>query len=208
MNALNVLVLESERNAGDVARAELAAAGHRTVRCHEPGAPAFPCNAIAPGHACPFDEGVVDVVLDVRPRPRSQPSPIEDGVNCALRRHIPVVVAGPEVLNPYAEFADVLIDTHDDVVRACVRAAGAPLREPTRAAAKVLREVLDRRALSISPVVRVVRRAGGLLIEVAGASDLDEPTKSMAGVRMAGAVRAIDRRARGVDVVFTSHGEG
>jgi hypothetical protein len=204
MNALNVLVLESERNAADAARAELAAAGHHTLRCHEPGAPAFPCNGVACDRTCPFDSEIVDVVLDVRPRPRSQPSPIEDGVSCALRRHVPVVVAGPEVLNPYADVATELIGSHEDVVGACVRAAGAPLRAHTRAAAIALREVLDRRDLSISPVVRVVRRKGGLVIDVSGAGDVGDAVQSMAAVRMTGAVRAIDHDARSVDVVYTT----
>jgi len=38
-------------------------------------------------------------------RPRSQPAPQEGGVACALRPHIPVVVAGRTVLNPYDDYA-------------------------------------------------------------------------------------------------------
>jgi hypothetical protein len=114
-------------------------------------------------------------------------------------------VAGPEVLNPFAEYATEVIGCHDDVVGSCGRASSAPLPAHTRAAAIALREVLDRRDLSISPVVRVVRRKGGLLIEVTGASDVGDAVQSMAAVRMTGAVRAIDHEARSVDVVYTTH---
>src|SRR5438552_4030387 len=127
---LNVLVVESERGAAEVAREKLVAAGHTVLRCHEPGAAAFPCNALVKDRQCPLDAAVIDVALDVRSRPRSQPAPQEDGVVCALRHHIPVVVAGPEVLNPYDGYAVVLGRT-SDVVEACERAAHAPLHEHT-----------------------------------------------------------------------------
>src|SRR5205807_4199387 len=63
---LKVLVLESDQGAADVAREELTAAGHVVLRCHEPGAPAFPCNALAKDQRCPLDAADVDVALDVR----------------------------------------------------------------------------------------------------------------------------------------------
>src|SRR5437660_5032568 len=102
---LHVLVLESDQGAADVAREELTAAGHVVLRCHDPGAPAFPCNALVKGGHCPLDAADVDVALDVRARPRSQPAAQEDGVACALRHQLPVVVAGTTVLNPYDGYA-------------------------------------------------------------------------------------------------------
>ena len=126
MAKLNVLVLESERGAAAAAREELETAGHTVLRCHEPGAAAFPCNALVKGQHCPLDAAIVDVALDVRSRPRSQPAPQEDGVVCALRQHIPVVIAASAVLNPYDGYA-VVLDRTFDVVDACERAADAPL---------------------------------------------------------------------------------
>jgi hypothetical protein len=199
---LNVLVLESEVGAADEARQELEAAGHHVVGCHQRGEDAFPCAALRDGKQCPLDE-VVDVALDVRPRPRSQPAPREDGVACALRQHVPLVIAGPAVLNPYLEYAQSTINRTYDVVEACERAATAPLRDHTVAAARALREVLDRRHVDTTPLVAVRRRDGALLIEVSRAEDLDQPTRSMAAVRMAGAVRALDHYARGCDVIFS-----
>jgi hypothetical protein len=205
MEPLNVLVVESERDAAAYAVDSLTAAGHTIVRCHEAGKPAFPCNAIVEGRKCPLEASIVDVVLDVRPRPRSQPSPLEDGVTCALRQHVPVVVAGSPVLNPFADYATAVVERDADLVGACERAAHTPLRRHTEAATVAMSDVLRRRAVSISPIVRVVRHAGALRIEVQGATALDESTKSMAAVRMCAAVRELDRHARGVDVAFIHH---
>jgi hypothetical protein len=199
---LNVLVLESERGAADGAREELTAAGHTVLRCHEPGAPAFPCNALAKGQECPLEGVVVDVALDVRSRPRPQPVPREDGVACALRHHIPVVVAGPEILNPYDGFAVGVLGRTYNVVDDCERAAHAPLRDHTAVATRTLREVLDRRGIRSSVVVAVRRRHGALAVEVVGAEKIDDATKSMASVRMSAALREVDRHARGIDVAF------
>ncbi len=199
---LNVLVLESERGGADSARAELEQAGHTVLRCHEPGAPAFPCNALASGRRCPLESAIVDVALDVRSRPRSQPAPQEDGVRCAIHARVPLVVAGSPVLNPFEGYATEILDRPYDVVDACERAARAPLAEHTDAAVRALRIVLDRRGRTLAPIVAVRRRRGALIVEVIGAETLDPATKAMASVRMTAAVRAIDRAARGIDVVF------
>jgi hypothetical protein len=201
---LNVLVLETERGEADVARHELAAAGHNIVRCHEPGSSAFPCNALATGHTCPLETDVVDVALDVRRRPRSQPAPLEDGVRCALQHHIPLVVAGSPVLNPYSDYAAEIIDREADVVDACERVATAPLAEHTALATRTLATVLERRSdTRPAPRVTVRRRRGALLVEVADADQLDDATKAMAAVRVSGALRALDRHARAIDVIFS-----
>jgi hypothetical protein len=199
---LNVLVLESERGAADVAREELTTAGHNVFRCHEPGSSAFPCNALAEGQQCPLEVTIVDVALDVRSRPRSQPAPQEDGVLCALRRHIPVVVAGRTVLNPYDDYATQVLDRAFGVVAACERSARSPIAPHTAVAARALSEVLDRRGMRGTQLVAVRRRRGALAVEVRGAGAIDDATKSMASVRMAAAVREVDRHARGIDVVF------
>jgi len=199
---LNVLVTESERGAADEATATLERAGHRVLRCHRPGASAFPCKALVPGEQCPLDETEIDVALAVRSRPRSQPAPQEDGVTCALRRHIPLVVAGSPILDPFDEYATGVVERGGDIVDAVVRAASAPLPQHTEAAARTLRVVLDRREIRASPVVAVVRDGGVLRVDVTGAEHLDRATRAMAAVRMTAAVREIDTTARGIDVAF------
>lgn len=200
---LNVLVLESERGAADAAVDELQAAGHHVLRCHEPGAPAFPCNALIDGASCPLRSGIVDVALTVRKRPRSQPAPQEDGVSCALEAHVPLVVAGSELMNPFVPFAAAVIDLTHDVVGVCEQAAGAPLPRHGDRAAGALSAVLDvHEVTGLAPMVDVFRRGGRLYVEVRGANDLDHGVKSVASVRIIGALRQFDRDAAGIDVVF------
>jgi hypothetical protein len=202
---LNVLVLESDRGAADGAREELAAAGHVALRCHEPGSPAFPCNALVQGQRCPLDAADVDVALDVRARPRSQPAAQEDGVACALRHHIPVVVAGATVLNPYDSYPVETLGRTYDVVAACEHASNAPLPEHTAVAGRMLRQVLDLRDIPAEPVVTVTRRHGALVAELERGEHVDDATKSMVSVRLTAALRQLDRHARGIDVVFHDH---
>lgn len=200
---LNVLVLETERGAADAAVEELTAAGHEVMRCHDAGAPAFPCRGIDEEHECPFDAAVVDVALTVRTRPRSQPSPLEDGVSCALQRHVPLVVAGPSVMNPYADHATEVLDRSYDVVEAVERAAVAPLTKHGARAAEALQGVFEVHGVEgLTPEVTVRRTGGRLTVSVHGADGLDHTVKSVASVRIIGALREYDRDAAGIDVVF------
>ena len=207
--SLNVLVIESEQQTADEARHELRAAGHNVLSCHEAGVPAFPCNALVEGRECPLSSEVVDVALVVRARPRSQPAPREDGVTCVLRQHVPLVVAGSALLNPFDEYATEVVERGAPVVAAVERAAAEPLPAHTKRAAMALREVLDRRSITAAPLVAVYRRNGALLIEVTLGPDdsLDNHIKSMAAVRMTAAVREIDTDARGVDVAYSTSNE-
>jgi hypothetical protein len=199
---LNVLVLESDHGAADVAETDLVEAGHRIVRCHEPGHAAFPCNALVAGHACPLEGVPVDVALDVRLHARTHPTPTEDGAVCAIRQHVPLVVAGPDVLNPFEAYATATVARDDDIVDAVERAARAPLPPQTEAAARAVRAVLDTRAVHANPIVVVKRQAGALVVDVTGASSLDRETKDVTAVRIVAAIREVDRAARGIDVRF------
>jgi hypothetical protein len=124
---LNVLVVGSNRWALDAASATLEVAGHHVVRCTDPGEPEFPCNGLRPERGCPLDAGV-DVVLVIRTQPGRKVAPGEFGVTCALRRDVPLVVAGRTLLHPFERWAIEPVDgavaeVADDVARACERAA-------------------------------------------------------------------------------------
>jgi hypothetical protein len=198
---LQVLVVESDRGAADEAARELERAGHTVARCHERQADVFPCNGLTPA-GCPLERQVVDVVLDVRARPGSQPQPGEDGATCAVRQHVPLVVAGPPATGPYDAYAAVRLHRTYDVVAACEEAATAPLPRHTEVARAALAEVLGRRGGREVSTVTVRRNHGTLVVDVGGLSSADHATRSMAAVRVTGALRALDRHARGVDVVF------
>jgi hypothetical protein len=199
---LRVLVLESERGAADGAAHDLARAGHEIVRCHDAGAPAFPCSGLADDGECPLDDAV-DVALTVRAHPRSQPTGYEDGVACALRAHVPLVVAGTTALNPYEPWTAAEISHDGDVVAACEEAATAPLPRHGERATAMLHEVLRRRDVPAEAAHVVVRRHdGALAVTVCGAGALDVHTRSIAAVRITGALRALDRHAKAIDVSF------
>jgi len=199
---LNVLVLESEQGAAEEAIRDLTEAGHAVLRCHEPGQPAFPCNALADDPACPLRTGVVDVAITVRGRPRTQPSPTEDGVSCALEQHVPLVVAGSTVLHPYEEWAAEVLTQSGDVVAAVERAATAPMPRHGDRAQQALDEFLAFHEIASQPRVEVRRHHGGLQVDVHGTGEIDHSLKGMASVRIIAALREVDPDAKGIDVTF------
>ena len=201
--SLNVMVLESEYGAADEAHAELVEAGHVVLRCHERGQPTFPCRGIADAESCPLNSHTVDVALTVRSRVRSQPAPSEDGVRCALMKHVPLVVAGPSALDPYDGFETRVLDRTYDIVETCEAAAEAELVVYARRAEAVLGDCLGVDRAS-SARVSVTRRSGGLRVRVAGLDDATRQERQTAVVRIVGALRRLDRAARTIDVIIDS----
>jgi len=198
---LNIMVLESERGAADQAALDLTNAGHVVLRCHDPGAPAFPCHGLDDQAQCPLRSHTVDVALTVRSRPRSQPAPQEDGVRCALMHHVPLVVAGPAVFDPYDEYEALILDRTADIVGACEEVAAAELPRHSRVATEALNAT---RAPDDAPAggrASVTRRNGSLLASVGGLDDLAPRQRDAAIVRMIAKLRELDSSARGIDVV-------
>jgi hypothetical protein len=191
---LNVMVLESEHRAADEAEQELADAGHVVLRCHEPGEPMFPCRGLVDASTCPLRSHVIDVALTVRSRVRSQPAPSEDGVRCALMSRVPLVVAGPRVLDPYDGLETRALDRTFDVVASCEEAATAGLGAYVRRADAAIAGTGD-------PKVRVTRIAGGLRVRVDGLDGVNSRECRAAVARIVGALRTFDRDARTIDVV-------
>jgi hypothetical protein len=201
--ALDVLVLESEPGAASVAIDDLVAAGHRVHRCHEEGESAFPCAALTDADACPLEQATIDVAVTVRARPRANPAPLEDGVSCAIRRHIPVVVAGRTALNPFEPFAASLTDL-DHLVDAVEHVAAGHLPRHTAAVESSLAMVLAHHGLPAdSGRASVVRHQGTLKVRLTLPAELSRSTADMAAVRAVAAIRALDRSAAGIDVAVT-----
>jgi hypothetical protein len=96
--------------------------GMAVLRCHEPGAPAFPCNAFRPDGECPLDRGF-DVVVSMRGTPLTTLAPSEFGVVCASRQGAPLIVAGLTSHSPLAPWAVEIVDAADELPEAVVRAA-------------------------------------------------------------------------------------
>src|SRR5262249_17431863 len=131
------LVLETERHAADAAVHSLEAAGHHVARCHEGDLSAFPCNALCAEGKCPIEDGQsVDVVLTLRNHAYPRRTAFDDGVTCALRHGLPLVVGGVTALNPFDKWTTAIASTGDDIVRACKFAANGPIERlsgPARA---------------------------------------------------------------------------
>jgi len=208
VNALRVLLTEDEPRAATRAADELRAAGHEVVYCVEPNDQAFPCVGLRDLGRCPLRDGVVDVTLAVRHMPSSAPTRREDGVLCSIRHHVPVVVAGDLLFDPFETWEGTAIGARDDVVGACVRAANGPLVAHSEIARHAAWEVIRLHSRDISVLEAVhrketvdatVRRVGGrLLVEVV--AEVDPAVEPMVAVRVTVALRAFDRDARAIDV--------
>jgi hypothetical protein len=114
---LTVLVVGTDDWAIEQSAAALQAAGHEPLRCHDPGAPAFPCNALLPGRRCPLDIGV-DAVVTSRARPVRAPTVSEMGVTCALHAGVPLVVTGISDRGPFNKLAARVVTEQGHVAAA------------------------------------------------------------------------------------------
>ena len=104
--------------------------GLQVLTCHEPGEPAFPCNALRPDRVCPLDAGF-DVVVTMRARSLERLAEGEFGVVCAVRTGRPLVVAGVAVESPLEPWAAQVVERGGDVAsaaRAAIAQAGSTAR--------------------------------------------------------------------------------
>ena len=121
---LTILVVGTDDWAADQSATVLESTGHRVLRCHEPGEPAFPCNALLQGRTCPLDVGF-DVVLTARARPAPAPAQGEMGVICALHERTPLVSAGIFEKNPFGPWNSASVGSDGDLVGAIENAAAS-----------------------------------------------------------------------------------
>lgn len=183
--SLDVLVLENGPGGARSAVEELEAAGHRVHRCHEAGQPAFPCRGVVEPSDCPL-EGPIDVALVVRHHVHPQPSPLEDGVSCALRIGVPVVEEGPGILDPYEPWITTRVQG-TSVAEACEQAVELGYQP-------LVDDILRRCSVLFSSA-GIDRLAVGCHIELAWPRlivHLEVPGPVTQGVREALAVRALD----------------
>ena len=116
--AAEVLVVGNDDWAIGDAASQLREAGRTVHRCSDSAEAPFPCNALIPGRGCPLDLHSVDVVLNIRSRPESQPSLSEMGAICGLRDGLPLVVGGLSDMSSFAPWADKVPPT-GDIIATC-----------------------------------------------------------------------------------------
>jgi hypothetical protein len=121
---LRILAVGTDDWAIEQTAASIRVAGHDVMRCHEPGEPLFPCNALRPGRQCPLDVGV-DAVVTSRARPTELPAPGETGVTCGLHAGRPLIVTGISRNSPFNDLAVRVVAEQGDLVEA-IESATAP----------------------------------------------------------------------------------
>lgn len=189
---MNVLLIESRPGAGDAARCELEAAGHRVHRCFDGGHDAagdFACVGLAGTADCPLDERV-DVALLVR-GDATGATASEAGLRCAVRADVPVVAHDSAHLDPYEPWVKESA-AGAGVVEACEDGSGdAALAEDLRA---TLAPLLTGAGLDAQDVrVALERRPDELVVHLVAAAELDAALSGAVGVRVLDVLRASPR---------------
>lgn len=195
---MRILVTETHAEAALPATRQLVDAGHEVVRCRADDGPAFPCAGLEPG-GCPV-EGGIDVALTVRSGPPAQPTAREDGAVCALRRHVPLVVAGPAGPNPFDGWSTLAVD-EGDLVAACEAAAASDIVRLSDAARAEARRFLAKRGYGVDGVDVVTHRsAHELKVQITLPDGLSGPESDAVAVSVADAVRALEPTIPVIDV--------
>jgi hypothetical protein len=179
--------------------AELAGVGHDVVRCHDSGVGPFPCLALSESRTCPLEEAPVEVAVTVRDRAWPRPSPYEEGALCALRRQVPLVVAGTTVLQPFDRWSSRTLEKGADLAAGCEQTAAAPLPGHGDVSRDAARQFLGAAGREPDAEAMVWRRRGGLRADItvpAGCADLSPRVAA----RVTGALRQFDRFATAIDV--------
>lgn len=197
---MRVLLVEGQIGEADQAEEVMVRSGHEVSRCHEPGAASFPCNGLLSGD-CPLEHEAIDAAVLVRTDLADTRTPREDGVRCALRRHVPLVLAGDVGGSPYADWATESTDDIEELPAALERAGSALLGRHTRAARRSLQSVLVQHDLDPEGAEAEVYRSGNqLMVRLHPPVEVSKQVSEMAAVRAAGAIRDVDPYASKVDV--------
>lgn len=183
---MRTLLIESDPATGAQVAETLDALGHHIVRCHERGAPAFPCAALAPD-GCPLEQSPVDVVVTAHDASWSAPGADEAGVTCALRVGVPVVaVSGPD--HPFTAHAETCTDPAE-VGAAVDRAIAASDRrraEPLEAEARRLCDLEGVDAGHVSVEVRRDAETARIVVRT------ERPVDDAVAGRLATRLHALD----------------
>ncbi len=203
--SLGVLVPDGASDAARGVTAELRRAGHTVHHCVGESSRVV-CVAVQGGQ-CPLDTSPISVAVCAPVTDPANPSLADEGVSCSIRRGIPVVIVGEADGSPFLPYA-VSTSTESGVAEAVSAAASEPLRAPTERATTVLRRELDRHGMTEAPASAEVRRKadGGLSVILRTSAAVPPAACRAAAVKVAGAVRALDRWARYVDVQMTPGG--
>ena len=200
-STLQIMVIES--HPGD-AEAELLAAGHGVHRCHDADGPGFPCRGVSGEKDCPLDHPI-DVALLVRRGVAPRPTPMEEGVTCALRAQVPVVEDGTDLFDPFTELLADRVPPFGDLVAVCegvARHATEPLEHRVHDA---FTPVLARHGLRPDEVDVQARYDGDVLrLHLAATRPVPNTLRGLLCVTAADATRSAARPRSSVEVSFAA----
>jgi len=196
---VQVLMSEITSDRARTAVSVLEAHGHEIVTCGDGTPRALPCAALR-GESCVLSAHSVDVALHVEgPQP---PGLGDEGLLCAIRSFVPVVVATTEPgipSEPFGPWAAAICDLHD-LDEALVAAAAAPLEAHGAAATRAANAVLA--SAGMAPAWRAVvrRERRRLRVELISDEPIDADLCARSAVRAEGAIREIDGVTPTIDV--------
>ena len=128
------------------------------------------------------------------------PTPLEDGVSCALRAGIPVVEDGTDLLDPYAEFITTRVGAEENVADACQRAVLEGMRPLEDEVAASLVPFLEANGLREGDCVVRLEPCGELLRIHLRAEGLTPTLTGQLSVKAVDTVRAMRRTWPSIEV--------
>lgn len=190
----------------------LVEAGHSVHVCHDEGvcADSGVCVAVQ-GHPCPLTLAPMDLFLDVvSPVPgtpgvdRSGVEVLlkEEGILCAKRHMIPIVLVGATEAHPFGRFATT---QRPDLPRVgdLEAVASSPLPDHSTVAIAALRSALRGRGIGAERAeAEVRRRNGGLVLHIDVGAPAAHDTAQAIAIRVGQAVRAMDPWASSLDIIL------
>jgi hypothetical protein len=196
---VQILMTEIVTDRARTAVSLLEARGHEIVTCGDGTERLVTCAALR-GRPCPLDAHSIDVALHVD---RDETPGLQDeGVLCALRRFVPVVVAAADPGSPgepFGRWATAVCDL-DDLGATLAAAAVAPLLAHGAAAEKAANKVLA--SAGCAETWRAVVRRDGrrLVVELRSEAPVHPELCGRSAVRAEGALRMIDALSHAIDV--------
>lgn len=195
---VRVLLMSSDADTFDTTKELLESGGCEVVRCRENPTSTFVCSGFV--GRCPIDEGVAAAVVT---GDGSHHEHAEDGASCAVRRRVPLVVAGDLPGHPYGQWAAAEVRDPRRHLLAALREVTAGASPEHSAVAQAAADALIRRWSSTDMTVRaVVHRSddGSLRAELHCEGDVPEAIVHSLADSARGKLRVYDADAPSVDV--------
>ncbi|MGO8875788.1 MAG: hypothetical protein ACLQNG_08500 [Acidimicrobiales bacterium] len=196
---MQILMTEIATDRARTAAALLEAKGHVIVTCGDGVARSVTCAALR-GEPCPLERDKIDVALHIEGA--DPPGLADEGVLCAIRHFLPLVVASRESgvrSDPFGSWAAAVCDL-DELSETLTAAASAPLPAHSLAAERAANAVLAS-AGCYTTWRAVVRRSGGRLrVELISETPVDRELCDRSAVRAEVAIREIDGVTPTIDV--------